>query len=187
MNRPWEKWPAEYKEAIPQADFENLKTQLAEAEEQFKQAYRDQLFEFAMPLEEKAAEGFLLAVQESRNMSMYNDCAREALALLADKYKPSEFPRVTEYLAEVKAGAGVQDGNNLLTKVADPLENAEALSEGMLKAVANAVPVQTNAAQQASPQQNRAEDTAAAQSANDHEGADEEPEEPSGPDEDGLF
>ena len=63
----------------------------------------------------------------------------------------------------------------------------EALSEGMLKAVANAVPVQTNAAQQASPQQNRAEDTAAAQSANDHEGADEEPEEPSGPDEDGLF
>lgn len=187
MNRPWEKWPAEYKEAIPQADFENLKTQLAEAEEQFKQAYRDQLFEFAMPLEEKAAEGFLLAVQESRNMSMYNDCAREALALLADKYKPSEFPRVTEYLAEVKAGAGVQDGNNLLTKVADPLENAEALSEGMLKAVAIAVPVQTNAAQQASPQQNRAEDTAAAQSANDHEGADEEPEEPSGPDEDGLF
>ena len=184
MNRPWEKWPADYREAIPQADFENIKAQLAEAEEQFKQAYRDQLFEFAMPLEEKAAEGFLLAVQESRNMAMYNDCAREAQALLADKYKPSQFPRVTEYLAEVKAGAGAQEGNDLIARIVPPLENAEAKSEGMLKAAASSVSPRSGAGQQATPQKGRATDSASARPAAAEE---EEPDELLGPDEDGLF
>ncbi len=188
MNRPWEKWPADYREAIPQADFENIKAQLAEAEEQFKQAYRDQLFEFAMPLEEKAAEGFLLAVQESRNMAMYNDCARDALALLADKYKPSLFPRVTEHLAEVKAGAGAQEGNDLIARIVPPIEGAAAKAEGMLKAAAASASTRAGdgagagAGQQATPQKGRP-----ASPAPESAGADDEPEELLGPDEDGLF
>ena len=143
MNKPWEKWPAEYREAIPQADFENIKAQLADAQEQFKQAYRDQLFELAMPLEEKAADGFLLAVQESRNLTMYNDCAREALRLLADKYKPSMFPKVTEYLADVEAASGAQEGNAFVVKVVEAPADGEGSAsamDGMRQAVSSAAP-----------------------------------------------
>lgn len=183
MGRPWDKWPADYKEAISQTDFENIKTQLADAEEQFKQAYRDQLFEFAMPLEEKAADGFLLAVQESRNLAIYNDCAREALALLAEKYKPSQFPRVTEHLAEVKAVSGTHEGNDLITQIVTPLENASVATDGILKAASSSSEPRPNVQRQPTPP--RAPDRNTSTPSTTGESSDED--EPSGPDEDGLF
>ncbi|MDR0965511.1 MAG: tetratricopeptide repeat protein [Myxococcales bacterium] len=153
MDRPWDKWPADYKEAIPEADFENIKAQLAEAEEQFKQAYRDQLFEFAMPLEEKAADGFLLAVQESRNLAIYNDCAREALALLAEKYRPSQFPRVTEHLAEIKLEAsGTQAGNGLIAHIVAPLTDGAPSTEAIQRAASTTAPGAAPKRPQAAPQ-----------------------------------
>ncbi|GEM_PF-218080 len=194
MNKPWEKWPAEYREAIPQADFENIKAQLADAEEQFKQAYRDQLFELAMPLEEKAADGFLLAVQESRNLTMYNDCAREALRLLADKYKPSMFPKVTEYLADVEAAAGAQEGNAFVAKVIDAPageEGSEAAMEGMRQTASNAspssAPPKKAAPAAAAPQKKAAPAPAASSASSNAAGADSEgddDEEPDSPEED---
>ncbi|MFN7130499.1 MAG: tetratricopeptide repeat protein [Myxococcales bacterium] len=117
MDVPWKRWPRDYKEALPEADFEALKVQLAEAKEQFQQEYRNQIMQLALPVEERAAEAFATTVGASREYNIYNECSAEALKLLSDKYKPNEYPRVQELLAEMSAVAEVRVGNPLLTAI----------------------------------------------------------------------
>ncbi|MGI5864134.1 MAG: tetratricopeptide repeat protein, partial [Myxococcales bacterium] len=117
MDRPWKKWPKDYRAQIPEATFEDIKAQLAEAKIQFEQAYRDQLMQLAMPVEEKAADAFETTVLKARELALYNDCSRQAYDLLADKYKPSQFPRVVEQLVDLPAAVEVREGSGLLTKV----------------------------------------------------------------------
>jgi len=117
MDVPWKRWPRDYKEAVPEADFENLKQQLADAREQFKQAYRDQLAQWAVPVEEKAADAFVTTVEKARELSIYNECYQKALALLSDKYRPQRFPRVVEQMIELKALAQAAEGYGIVDKV----------------------------------------------------------------------
>ncbi len=117
MDRPWKRWPKDYRDQLSEDQFEEIKAQLADAKVQFEQAYHDQLMQLAMPVEEKAADAFATTVQKAREMAIYDDCSRQAYDLLADKYKPSQFPRVVEQLVELRAAAEVREGSGLLTKV----------------------------------------------------------------------
>lgn len=117
LDVPWKRWPRAYKEALPEADFENLKVQLAEAREQFKQEYRNQIMQLALPVEERAAEAFATTVAASREYNIYNECSAEALDLLSTKYKPMEYPKVEEMLVELSADSEVRTGNGLLTAI----------------------------------------------------------------------
>jgi hypothetical protein len=117
LGKPWAKWPKEYRDAIPEADFENIKSQLAQLQTEFESEYRRQLFEGIAPAEDSAAEAFATAVDTARNLAIYNDCSQQAYELLSTKYRPVKYPKVTEQLAELKATAESREGNGLLPKV----------------------------------------------------------------------
>jgi tetratricopeptide (TPR) repeat protein len=129
-NVPWKKWPKEYQKAVAEADFENLKKQLDEAKQQFVDAYKAQLAEWARPVEDKAAEAFSTTVERARELSIYNDCADRSLDLLIQKYKPVQYPKVTEPVLELKPSGEAREGNGLLAAVqpipAPPKASAEA-------------------------------------------------------------
>jgi TolA-binding protein len=76
---------------------------------ELQDAIRDELATQANPLREKAAEAFVAAVQKSRELDLYNDCARKSLKLLRETYRPDQFPPMLEepvQLAQLK-GEGV--------------------------------------------------------------------------------
>lgn len=90
--------------------------------EELKQEFITQLEQQAAPVREKAAEAFASAVAKSTELDVFNKCTDTALALLRDKYKPEQFPKMREDVLEVKlpALANVAIGGDLLAKI-EPL------------------------------------------------------------------
>jgi hypothetical protein len=117
LSVPWAKWPKQYRDALPEAGFQDIQKQLADAKEQFGQAYRDQILQLAQPVEEKAADAFATTVEKARELSIYNDCAAKAHDLLSERYKPTQYPKVVELLAEMKVPKEVRQGNGILSVV----------------------------------------------------------------------
>jgi tetratricopeptide (TPR) repeat protein len=62
--------------------------------------YKNQLAQFAEPLEAKAVEGLELAMNASRDYGVVNDCARKAIELLV-KVKPEQYGPSGEVVAEI--------------------------------------------------------------------------------------
>jgi tetratricopeptide (TPR) repeat protein len=116
-NIPWAKWPKDLKEALPEATLDGIKKQLEDAAQQFKDAYLGELTKLVPPVEEKAGEAFALAVEKSHELAIYNDCSDKALDLLAEKYKPQQFPKMIEKTLEMKAGQEPKEGGPLLVSV----------------------------------------------------------------------
>ncbi len=116
-NVPYSRWPREFRQAISESDLTELKKKVEDARAEFEQAYRAQLGQFEGPLHDKAAEAFATTVQKARELSIYNECAQKALDLLSDKYRPSQFPRITEQPMELKAAQELREGNTLLASV----------------------------------------------------------------------
>ncbi len=114
---PWARWPKAFKEALPEADFQNIRKQVDDAKVEFEQAYRDQLMSLITPLEEKAADAFSTAVEKSRELTIYNDCSNKALDLLIEKYKPMQFPKMVEKPLELKTGPELRQGSPILVAV----------------------------------------------------------------------
>lgn len=87
--------------------------------EELKQEFITQLEQQAAPVREKAAEAFQSAVAKSGELDVFNKCTDTALALLRDKYKPEQFPKMREDVLEVRlpALANVSIGGDLLAAV----------------------------------------------------------------------
>jgi hypothetical protein len=87
--------------------------------EELKQEFITQLEQQAAPVREKAAEAFASAVAKSSELDVFNKCTDSALALLREKYKPEQFPKMREDVLEVKlpALANVAIGGDLLATV----------------------------------------------------------------------
>ncbi|HVI93494.1 MAG TPA: tetratricopeptide repeat protein [Anaeromyxobacter sp.] len=64
--------------------------------------YKAQLAQVAEPLEQKAIEGLVLAMNASRDYGVVNECAKQATAILV-KYKPDEYGPSPERLPRVVA------------------------------------------------------------------------------------
>ncbi|MDQ3266560.1 MAG: tetratricopeptide repeat protein [Myxococcota bacterium] len=84
-------------------------------DQEFQDALRDQLNAQADAPKAKAAEAFGAAVQKSRELDIYNDCAKRALAQLRETYQPDRFPEMHEATVE-------------LASVHDPILGGEILS-----------------------------------------------------------
>lgn len=125
-NVPYSRWPRDFKQAISESDLAELKKKVEDARGEFEQAYRGQLGRFEGPLHDKAAEAFATTVQKARELSIFNECAQKALDLLSDKYKPSQFPRITEPPMELKAPPELREGNALLASIQPIPEPAKA-------------------------------------------------------------
>ncbi|MBI5547324.1 MAG: tetratricopeptide repeat protein [Deltaproteobacteria bacterium] len=132
-NTPWARWPKELREAVPEETFHGIKAQLVDAAQQFEQAYRDQLIQWAAPVEEKAADAFALTVEKSRELAIYNDCSDKALDLLSEKYKPQQYPKMTETPLPMKTGPEMRAGSPILATVQPipppPKEKPKAIEE----------------------------------------------------------
>ncbi|MHB8419856.1 MAG: tetratricopeptide repeat protein [Myxococcales bacterium] len=70
--------------------------------EQLVETYKDQISQQAMPAENKAKELYASAVQKSRELGIYNDCAAKAFAGLR-KYDPASYGEVPEAVVPVPA------------------------------------------------------------------------------------
>jgi tetratricopeptide (TPR) repeat protein len=69
--------------------------------------YKAQLAQVAEPLEAKAIEGLVLAMNASRDYGVVNDCAKQATAILV-KYRPDEYGRSPELLPKLAAAPVVE-------------------------------------------------------------------------------
>ncbi|MGC3998113.1 MAG: hypothetical protein QM767_11735 [Anaeromyxobacter sp.] len=72
----------------------------------YVEEYRNQLAQLADPLEQKAVEGFELAVRASRDYGVSNACSKQATALLV-KVKPEAYGPSPEVIPPLKAPAQV--------------------------------------------------------------------------------
>ena len=73
----------------------------------------------AKPVKDKAAEAFAAAVQKSQELDVFNPCTTQSLEQLRTKYRPEQFPRMSEDVPEVKLEAGREMviGQDLLTAI----------------------------------------------------------------------
>ncbi len=89
--------------------------------EQLTDAWKEQLGEQALPAEQKAKELETSAVEKSRDLGLYNDCAQEALAALA-KADPVNFGVPPEIAAAVR----IQEARplGLITTIGGPASSS---------------------------------------------------------------
>ncbi len=87
----------------------------AEVVPQLKDGFAEQ----ARPIRDQAAEAFAAAVEKSREVDLFNACSASALELLRTKYRPEQFPPVSEDIMAMKMEASKQMaiGQDVLTSI----------------------------------------------------------------------
>jgi cellulose synthase operon protein C len=87
----------------------------------------------AAPVRDKAAEAFAATVAKSQELDVFNPCSSKALEMLRTKYRPEQFPRMSEETFELKPAEGVvaaSMGQGLLTTIqAVPVISPEKAAE----------------------------------------------------------
>ncbi len=64
-----------------------------------------------------AAELFAAAVQKSNELDVTNECSQSALKLLRESYRPEQFPKMGEEVAEVKSVRSMSVGGEVLSSI----------------------------------------------------------------------
>ncbi len=90
-------------------------------EEEQRQQFRDLLAQQALPVEEQAVEAYSAAVAKSRELMIYNGCAKRALAALK-RLRPEAWPEVVELRVEPDSAQELTPpkGHFLLTELVAP-------------------------------------------------------------------
>ncbi len=82
-----------------------------------------------------AAELFAAAVQKSNELDVANECSTSALKLLRESYRPDQFPKMGEEVAEVKSVKAMSVGQDVLSAIQPiPVVTAGQLQENREKA-----------------------------------------------------
>jgi tetratricopeptide (TPR) repeat protein len=88
-------------------------------DEETAQNIRDEFSNQSQPIRAKATEAFSAAVMKSRELSVFNDCAAQALQKLRTVYAPDQFPEMPEDTVALKKGSELAIGGDLLTTIQD--------------------------------------------------------------------
>lgn len=88
-------------------------------DEESEMAIREEFSNQAQPLREKATEAFAAAVAKARELTVFNDCAAEALAKLRTVYAPEAFPEMPEEKVALSKGVNLAIGGDVLTAIQD--------------------------------------------------------------------
>ncbi|HUB09939.1 MAG TPA: tetratricopeptide repeat protein, partial [Myxococcales bacterium] len=91
--------------------------------EQLVETYKDQISQQAMPAENKAKELYANAVQKSRELGIYNDCAAKAFQGLR-KYDPATYGEVPEVALPIPARTAPVVPDGLLVAIGASSEAA---------------------------------------------------------------
>jgi hypothetical protein len=84
---------------------------------EFMDAFREEIFKQAEGPKAKATEAFEAAVAKSRELDIYNDCAKRALTKLRDEYAPDKYPAMIEKMEELAAAKLALAGGDILAAI----------------------------------------------------------------------
>lgn len=103
--------------------------------QEFEDAFREEIGKQAEGPKAKATDGFEAAVAKSRELDIYNDCARRALTKLREEYAPDKYPAMIEKTEDLAAAKLKLAGGDILAAIQEvPVVTAEQVAEAKDKA-----------------------------------------------------